>query len=75
VIYHFKSNTYDQGRIQKFPPRERGFEIFFYGRENLGGFWDFFLKKPQQIEKISQREPLPEYAPAYDNTIMLIFKG
>jgi len=26
--------------------RGRGFEIFLYGRENLGGVWDFFLKKP-----------------------------
>jgi len=26
--------------------RGRGFEIFLYGRENLRGFWDFFLKKP-----------------------------
>jgi len=26
--------------------RERGFESFLYGRENLGGLLGFFLKKP-----------------------------
>jgi len=26
--------------------RGRGFEIFLYGRENLGGVLGFFLKKP-----------------------------
>jgi len=26
--------------------RGKGFEIFLYGWENLGGFWDFFIKNP-----------------------------
>jgi len=36
--------------------RGRGFEIFLYRRENLGGFWDFFPKKPWQIEKVCQKK-------------------
>jgi len=46
--------------------RGRGFETFLYGLENLVVVCDFFLKKPLQIEKKSQKgglEPLPEYAP------------
>jgi len=51
--------------IQKF--FEGGFEIFLYGRENLGGFWDFFLKNPNKLKKNSQKvrvdnqPPSPEY--------------
>jgi len=39
-----------QGRIQKIF-RGRGFEIFWYRRETLGGFWDFFLKNPSKLKK------------------------
>ena len=48
-----------------------GFQKFLYGRKNLGWGWDFFLKKPYQIEEIFQidrsfdnQPPPPEYAPA-----------
>jgi len=35
-----------QGSIQKF--FEGGGEFLLYGRENLEGFWIFFLKKSQR---------------------------
>jgi len=36
--------------------RGRGFEIFLYGRENLGGgFGIFFLKNPSKLKNFSQK--------------------
>jgi len=35
-----------QGRIQKFFEWDFDFDFFWGGRENLGGGFDLFLKKP-----------------------------
>jgi len=32
-----------------------GFEFFLYEPENLGGFWDFFLKNHNKLKKIQKR--------------------
>jgi len=43
----------EQGRIQKF--FEGGFEMLLYGRENFGGFWDFFLNNPSKLKQFQRR--------------------
>jgi len=49
----------NQRRIQKF--FERGFEIFVYGEENLGGgVRIFFIKNPSKLKKISQKGGDPQ---------------
>jgi len=50
--------------------RGRGFEIFLYRRENLGGEWvcDFFLKNYSKLKKFPKKVGVlppktPEYTP------------
>jgi len=35
--------------------RGRGFEIFLYGRKNLGGGLGFFFKNPSKLKKFSRK--------------------
>jgi len=47
-----------------------GFEIFFNERQNLGGFWDFFLKNPSKLKKISQKEWFDPQNPSLNTPLL-----